>query len=80
MTTITNELIYAMKSKGLTADVLASLVGLTSSTFSFRKRGRVHWELEKCYMILDILEIPRNEIYKYFVGGSNQVKKTRQWR
>ncbi len=70
--TITHELIELMHSNGLTAETLAPVVGLTSSTFSLRKHGIVSWELDRCYQILDVLGEKRENIYKYFIGGKHE--------
>lgn len=82
MTSVTNELGAAMHKAHLTAETLAPLVGLTGETWSLRRKCHVQWELEKCFQILDILGIPRDQIYKYFVGGiieKPSVKRKAWW-
>lgn len=69
MVTITKDLTKRIRAAGYTYETLAPLVGLTGSMFTIRKRGRVHWELDICYKILDILEIPRSQIEDFFIGG-----------
>lgn len=69
ITTISNELIQAIKNANLTLETLCPMIGMTPSNFSQRKHGRVDFGLNECYQILDILKIPRNQIEHYFVGG-----------
>lgn len=74
MTTVSNELVKAIWDAGFTCSTIAPLVGLTGATFSLRRKGRVDWGLNECYHILDILNIPREQITKYFVGGLDKKK------
>jgi DNA-binding Xre family transcriptional regulator len=67
--TISSELIEIMKNKGIKSENLALSIGLSPASFSLRKHGNVPWELEKCYQILDILEIPRSDIARYFADS-----------
>lgn len=66
MITITKDLHDAIRKSGHTYKTIAPLIGLTGATFSYRKTGKVSWELDKILLLMDILHIPRTEIFTYF--------------
>jgi DNA-binding Xre family transcriptional regulator len=74
--TINSELFAIMKNKGITSENLALTVGLSPASFSLRKHGNVSWELEKCFQILDILEIPRSDIARYFADSDGNFEES----
>jgi hypothetical protein len=79
MVTISLELKEAIRAAGFTCSSIAPLVGITGATFSHKKKGRIDWRLNECYGILDILNIPRDQITRYFVGGKLK-KKARKFK
>ena len=66
MTTITEELHIAIKQSGHTQETIAPLIGLTGATFSLRKKGKVSWELDKCFRLVKLLNLPDDDIRRYF--------------
>jgi DNA-binding Xre family transcriptional regulator len=74
--TINTELFEIMKNKGIKSENLALSIGLSPASFSLRKHGNVPWELEKCYQILDILEIPRSDIARYFADSDGNFEES----
>jgi len=73
--TIHPELFRIMRGKGYTNEVMAAMVGLSAASFSLRKHGAINWELDKCYRILDILDIPRTELPRYFAGSDGNFEE-----
>lgn len=68
MITITKDLHDAIRKSGHTQKTIAPLIGLTGATFSYRKTGKVSWELDKILLLMKILHIPKEEIFTYFRG------------
>ena len=67
-TTIHPALFEIMRRKRITNENMAAMIGLSGASFSLRKHGNINWELDKVYQILDILEIPRSDMPRYFSG------------
>jgi hypothetical protein len=55
--------------------MIAPLIGLSSAQFSCRKNGRVSWELDKVYKLMEYLGLPIENVQHYFVGGILPQKK-----
>jgi transcriptional regulator with XRE-family HTH domain len=64
-----------MRSKGITNENLAAMIGLSAASFSLRKHGHVPFEIQKAYQILDILEIPRSDIARYFADSDGNFEE-----
>ena len=66
-----------MRSKGITNENMAYFLGLSPASFSLRKHNKVPFEIQKAYQILDILEIPRSDIAKYFADSDGNFEESR---
>lgn len=73
--TVHPDLFRIMRKQGFTNENMAAMVGLSAASFSLRKHGVINWELDKCYRILDILNIPRTELPRYFSGSDGNFEE-----
>jgi predicted transcriptional regulator len=65
-----------MRSKGITNENMACMLNLSPASFSLRKHNKVPWEIQKAYQILDILEIPRSDIARYFADSDGNFEES----
>ena len=76
--TVHPDLFRVMRKQGFTNENMAAMVGLSAASFSLRKHGVINWELDKCYRILDILEIPRTELPRYFSDSDGNFEEAEE--
>lgn len=61
------ELEVALKRKHLYKKDLAPVIGKDSSCpVQYRFNGKIPWQLDEMYAVLDFLGIPKSQIYTYF--------------
>ncbi len=60
------ELRYQLLAQDMSFEDLGECCGLTANVLSTRFTGRVDWSLHEMYAIMDALQLPMEEMAKYF--------------
>lgn len=62
-----------MREKKIKVGELASLIGMAPHSLSKRLNGVIAWNIDEAYAVLDVLEVDRREITKYFPAKDIEV-------
>ena len=51
---------------GVDRKTIANELGVALNTIDCRFSGRNQWRIDECYKVLDLLDIPKDQISEYF--------------
>lgn len=80
MSRVFSRLRSRIRERGWTCAELAEELGMTAQSFSNRMSNRKSFDLAEMYKIMDILDIPYNEMYLYFSKGGRYVEPVKPQR
>ena len=69
-----------IRERGWTCADIAEDLGITAQSFSNRMNNKTPFDLAEIYKIMDLLEIPYNEMHLYFSKGGMWVEPTKPQR
>lgn len=60
------ELNLEMQVQKITQREMCRMIGIKEWKFSQMMRGHVPWPIDVCYAVLDVLNLPKKDVYTYF--------------
>lgn len=55
-----------MQVQRITQKEMSAMIGVSEAQFSKWMRGRKPWPLNVCYAVMDVLNLPKKDVYTYF--------------